>query len=135
MIVCGLVLVGITYSLFVAPVKSVIVSTKLVEAAMNKPRSIKIVDREGNILEFPSEPFTDENGEVQCDFLVGKVRTSTGEVREVVLKRSEVELMQLSSYLKAEKPSGPLVVDRICDLIQAIPDEVAKDRTRQVKRR
>lgn len=142
MIVEGVLIVGVAYKLFVAPIRSTIVASKLLEAKLEQveaaPRLIVMEDAAGEQFEFPAADFFDDDGEKHTDFLVGTVLNKEGEKHEVVLSRAEVELMQIVSFveaqLKEDKPVSKEALQSICGSIKERRDEVTRSPNRRVTR-
>lgn len=141
MIVEGVILGAVAYKLFVAPVKSLVVMSQLAEAKMAKAedtRTIVMEDAKGEQFSFPAADFFDNDGEKHTDFLVGTVQDKEGEKHEVVLTRSEVELMQIVSFveerLEKEEPVGKPALQNVCRVIKNRRDEVTRSPNRRVTR-
>lgn len=136
MIVEGTIVVATLSYLFIGPIKGLLMASATAEALLDKPEP-KTIEQEDKELTFFIDDFVNEKGELHTNFLVGKVRTTTGEEKNVVLSKAEVELMKMAAFLEAAMkkslPVGEQALKKIVGLIKERTDEISRSKSRAVK--
>lgn len=137
MIVEGTIVVATISYLIVGPIKGLLMAASTADALLDKPEP-RTIEQEDKELTFFVDDFVDqEKGELHTNFMVGKVKTSWGEEKDVVLSKAEVELMKMVSFIEAALgkglPVGEQALKKICGLVRERTDEIARSKSRAVK--
>ncbi len=130
-------LLGIVGWVLGKPIKSVLVTNKVVRAGLDKPVTKKLDDGQGREVEVVVDDFLDQKGELHTQFLTSKVKTRSGEVKDCSFTQAEVELMKHVSYIEAATerglPVGEVALKKIVELVRDRTEEVSRAKSRQVK--
>jgi hypothetical protein len=137
MIVEGAMLGYLAYKLFIAPTRALLTTAKVVELSM-KPGTVIMQDADGNQISFPSADFYNEDGSCHTDHAVYGVLAKDGKEYEVVMSRSEIELLQFVSYvedkLENNKEVPEVALREACNFVEERRDEVTRSPNRRVTR-
>jgi hypothetical protein len=134
LIVEGVILATIAYTLFVEPVRSVLTAAGIMELTQELPVT-HTMEVNGKEISFFITDFVDDEGKKHTNFLIGTVETDGGKKVAVVLTEAEVELMKTASFLEAAVdkgiPIGPDVGKKIAALVKKRTLEISRAKSRR----
>ena len=122
-------------NLIVGPIKGWLLAGKTADLMLDKPKPRIVTKKDGTELEFFVEDFIDEKGKEHTDFHWMKVETSHGTTEDVILSKSEFQLMENAGLIELYEEAGMPVTKEILkstvDCVQSRVDEIARTTNRR----
>ena len=116
--------------------KGLLITSKLVDHALDRPRCVTIETEEGTA-QFTIEDYIDDSGNVVQDFMIVGMINDEGEEVLAVITKHELKMMQTQEYLEnllqSGVPVGRGAVERAVGVMKKRIEEIPQTKSRLTK--